>query len=53
MKLKPDQQFPVAKGTVLSLTCEAGYQLEGDEQVTCVLDKRFTSTSNSDPKCGN
>ncbi|XP_063693433.1 uncharacterized protein LOC134825211 isoform X2 [Bolinopsis microptera] len=35
--------FPVIQGTELSLSCEQGYGLKGDDTVTCVTDTEFTA----------
>ena len=34
--------FPVTKGTAVTLSCNAGYQLDGDNPVTCDQDTEFT-----------
>ena len=42
--------FPVATGTVVSLTCNTGYELEGDKEVTCIQNTEFKFTE--EPACG-
>ena len=49
--VKTDVKFPVAAGTELTLSCKAGYRLEGDKTVTCTKDTEFTYTEVK-PKCG-
>ena len=43
-------QFPVAGGTVVYLKCKDGFQLTGDETVTC--DKGTEFTYSEEPQCG-
>ena len=42
--------FPVSAGTVLSLSCNKGYQLSGDQEVTCTKDREFQLKQ--EPICG-
>ena len=42
--------FPVPAGTVLSLSCNAGYELKGDSKVTCTEDTEFQFSEK--PNCG-
>ena len=42
--------FPVATGTVLSLSCNEGYELSGDKEVTCIQNTEFKFTE--EPACG-
>ena len=42
--------FPVSPGTVVSLKCNAGYQLEGDDLVTCTQNTDFQFSQQ--PTCG-
>ena len=44
-----EKEFPVAQGTVVSLTCTAGYQLEGDRTVTCDTNTEFLYST--EPQC--
>ena len=48
--MKADKQFPVLRGTDLSLSCHAGYELAGDERVTCIKNTEFHFTVK--PTCG-
>ena len=43
--------FPVSAGTVLSLTCNAGYELKGSNEVTCTQNTDYHFTD-SEPFCG-
>ena len=45
-----DTVFPVEEGTILTVSCNDGYQLGGDNQVTCTKDVEFSYTN--EPKCG-
>ena len=42
--------FPVPAGTVLSLSCNDGYELKGDSKVTCTEDTEFQFSEK--PNCG-
>ena len=42
--------FPVSAGTVLSLSCNDGYELKGDTKVTCTEDTEFQFSEK--PICG-
>ena len=42
--------FPVPTKTVVSLSCNAGYQLKGDHEVTCTHNVQFEFTEK--PTCG-
>ena len=44
------EEFPVVAGTVVTLNCNAGYELSGDKEVTCVKDTEFKYTN--EPQCG-
>ena len=44
-----DQDFPVVEGTVLTLSCRGGEEIEGDKTVTCVKDTEYQYTE--EPKC--
>ena len=48
----PDQQFPVSEGTVLTLSCKAGYQLKGDKEVTCSTETDSEFQHTTEPRCG-
>ena len=48
--MKASKQFPVSSGTVLSLNCNVGYELKGDETVTCIQIKQFQYSA--EPTCG-
>ena len=42
--------FPVSAGTLVSLKCNAGYELEGDKEVTCTQNTEFQFSVQ--PTCG-
>ena len=48
--MKADPDFPVSTGTVLSLSCNDGYELRGDKTITCTTNTKYHFTD--DPKCG-
>ena len=48
--MKADKQFPVSTGTVLSLSCNEGYELKGDKTVTCTTNTKFQFSV--EPNCG-
>ena len=48
--MKADKAFPVFKGTVLSLSCNVGYELKGDKTVTCTRNTEFQFSV--EPNCG-
>ena len=48
--MKASKQFPVSTGTVLSLSCNEGYELKGDETVTCIQNTEFQYST--EPNCG-
>ena len=48
--MKASKQFPVSSGTVLSLNCNVGYELKGDETVTCIQNTEFQYST--EPTCG-
>jgi hypothetical protein len=55
--MKADDKFPVAKGTVVTLTCTDGYQIKGDKTVTCTRNTDFDYSmelqySSVEPSCG-
>ncbi|KAL5255452.1 hypothetical protein ACHWQZ_G010875 [Mnemiopsis leidyi] len=39
--MKADKNFPVPTGTVLSLSCNDGFELTGDNTVTCTQNTEF------------
>ena len=45
-----DKTFPVAAGIVLTLSCQTGYLLQGDNIVTCTKETEFTHTG-TEPQC--
>ena len=45
-----NNEFPVPSETVLTITCNEGYQLNGDETVTCTKGIEFQYST--EPKCG-
>ena len=45
-----DTVFPVEEGTILTVSCNDGYQLGGDNQVTCAETTEFSFTN--EPNCG-
>ena len=48
--MKADKEFPVSSGTILSLSCNVGYELKGDETVTCTTETKFQFSI--EPNCG-
>ena len=42
--------LPVSVGEVLTLKCSEGYEMGGDNQVTCASD--LTLISGEEPQCG-
>ena len=48
--MKAGIQFPVSTGTVLSLSCNGGHGLKGDETVTCTTNTDFQFSV--EPTCG-
>ena len=48
-----DKTFPVADGTVVAVSCEEGYQLIGDSEVTCSLETDSLFDYSDEPRCGN
>ena len=48
-----DKQFPVGEGTVLTLSCKAGYQLSGGKEVICSKDTDSEFQFSIEPRCGN
>ena len=50
--MAPDKEFPVAEGTVLTLSCKAGYQLIGDKEVTCSTETDSEFQYTIEPRCG-
>ena len=48
--MKADKQFRVSTGTVLSLSCNEGYELKGDKTVTCTTSTEFQFSV--EPNCG-
>ena len=49
--IKTDQTFPVSKDTVVLLSCNEGYQLIGDSEVTCQYGTQFYYSTT--PKCSS
>ena len=49
--MKTTSTFPVSAGTVVSLSCYAGYELRGDTLVTCIQYTEFKFTDIK-PTCG-
>ena len=47
-----DKAFPVDEGTKVTLTCKAGFQLQGDNIVTCTKGTEFEHAHGAEPKCG-
>ena len=45
-----DKTFPVTVGTVVTLSCKAGFKLKGDNTVTCTKDTEFKFST--EPQCG-
>ena len=48
--MKAGKEFPVSTGTVLSLSCNIGYEIKGDETVTCTKNTEFQFSV--EPNCG-
>ena len=48
--MKTNKQFPVSAGTVLSLSCNEGYELKGDQTVPCTRNTEFQFSV--EPSCG-
>ena len=48
--MKTAKAFPVSSGTVLSLSCNVGYELKGDKTVTCTTETKFQFSV--EPNCG-
>ena len=49
----PDKTFPVVHGTVLTLSCKDGHQMNGDKEVTCIVGTEFSySDETHSPECG-
>ena len=46
------KSFPVAEGTVVTVSCEDGYQLIGDSEVTCSLETDALFDYSDEPRCG-
>ena len=40
--LQTDTTFPLFYGTLLTVTCDTGYELEGSDTITCNHDTTFT-----------
>ena len=47
-----DKSFPVAEGTVMTVSCEDGYQLSGDNELTCSLETDALFDYSDEPRCG-
>ena len=47
-----DKAFPVTEGTVVTVSCEEGYQLLGDTEVTCSLQTDALFDFSDEPQCG-
>ena len=51
--MKTGKGFPVAIGSVLTLSCNGGYLLSGAEHVTCTRGTAFEYDEDvNEPKCG-
>ena len=48
--MRTSSTFPVAAGTLVSLKCNAGYEFEGDKEVTCIQNSEFQFSVQ--PTCG-
>ena len=48
--MKTNQTFPVPAGTVVTLSCNEGFQQTGDRLVTCLNGTRFKFKN--EPECG-
>ena len=44
-------EFPVAPGTLVTVTCNTGYQLTGEDVLTCVKDTEFQHSGDILPVC--
>ena len=47
-----DKSFSVAEGTIVTVSCEDGYQLIGDTEVTCSLQTDALFDYSDEPRCG-
>ena len=47
--LETTTQFPVNCGTTVTVSCGPGYELKGDNQITCDRDTSFTY--DTEPTC--
>ena len=45
--MKTETKFPIVFGTVVEVTCDNGYKLEGSNTVTCERDTTFTFVEQS------
>ena len=54
--METEEEFPVAVGTVVTLSCVEGYLLTGDEEVTCAINTEFDYSVefkySTEPRCG-
>ena len=48
--MRTNKAFSVAKGTIVSLSCDSGFQLAGDETVTCSVGTDYQYSA--EPQCG-
>ena len=48
-----DKSFPVAEGTVVTVSCEEGYQLSGDNELTCSVKADALFDYSDEPRCGD
>ena len=51
-QMVPDKTFPVVHGTVLTLSCKDGHQMNGDKEVTCIVGTEFSYSETNSPECG-
>ena len=50
--METETQFPVDKGTKLTVSCTGSYKLVGDSEITCNGNDDFLYDSAKEPQCG-
>ena len=51
-KMETVPEFPVDKGTTLTVSCTGSYELVGDSEITCNGNDEFLHESAREPRCG-
>ena len=46
------KSFPVAEGTVVTVSCEEGHQLSGENELTCSVKTDALFDYSDEPQCG-